>query len=195
MDVPVRLIDLPEMHPELLWETILTATAAVLGEPSAEPPYPFTLAVENVPGFGTEECRLLIDTTGVAAGRMAQVRRTYESSRLVELAASPSPDWPCTVPAATRSSTSPSVAARPITWWARPATTWRSRVGGAGLTWRPLGGRSGNGFPSARGPDFSLCGRVRGANGPVGVRAVTGATTHVHGTVGCQRHGGDGQVA
>ena len=33
MDVPVRLLDLSAMHPELLWETILTATVAVLGEP------------------------------------------------------------------------------------------------------------------------------------------------------------------
>jgi hypothetical protein len=86
MDVPVRLIDLPAMHPELLWETILTAAGAVLSETAFEPPYSFALAVENVLGFGCDECRLLIDPVGVSPNRMAQVRRTYEASRLVELA-------------------------------------------------------------------------------------------------------------
>jgi hypothetical protein len=87
MDVPARLIDLPAMHPELLWETIITATAAVLGELRAHPPYPFSLAVENVFGFGSDECRLLIDPEGVSSARMVKVRRTYEPARLVELAA------------------------------------------------------------------------------------------------------------
>jgi hypothetical protein len=87
MDVPVRLIDLPAMHPELLWETILTATAAVLSDPGAEPPYPFDLTIENVLGFGSEECRLLIDPAGVSANQVARVRRTYEPSRQVEMAA------------------------------------------------------------------------------------------------------------
>jgi hypothetical protein len=87
MDVPIRLIDLAEMHPELLWESIITATAAVLGTPGREPPYALKLSIENVSGFGSEECRLLIDPRGVAANRIAQARRTFEPSRLVELAA------------------------------------------------------------------------------------------------------------
>jgi hypothetical protein len=87
MDVPTRLIDLPAMHPELLWESIIAATVAVLGEPGREPPFPLGLSVENVLGFGSEECRLLIDPFGVVPHRVAQVRRTYEPSRLIELAA------------------------------------------------------------------------------------------------------------
>jgi hypothetical protein len=86
-DIPVRLIDLPGMHPELLWETIITATAAVLGDAGTEPPHPFAVAVENVLGFGSDDCRLLIDPAGVSPSRVAQVRRTYEPARLVELAA------------------------------------------------------------------------------------------------------------
>jgi hypothetical protein len=87
MDVSKRLLDLPAMHPELLWESILTATAAVLGDSGAEPPFAFALTVENVPGFGSDECRLLIDAGGVSATQITQVRRTYEPARLVELAA------------------------------------------------------------------------------------------------------------
>src|SRR4051812_12223049 len=87
MDVPLRLLDLPGMHPELLWETIIAATAAVLARPGIEPPFGFALSVEDVPGFGSEECRLLIDPGGVSAQQVIRVRRTYEPGRLVELAA------------------------------------------------------------------------------------------------------------
>src|SRR5262245_57521753 len=87
MDVPVRLTDLPVMHPELLWETIIAATAAVLGEEAAGSPHPFALTVENVLGFGSDKCRLLIDPREVGTKQLVQVRRTYEPSRLVELAA------------------------------------------------------------------------------------------------------------
>ena len=51
MDVKVRLIDLPGMHPNLLWDTIILATAAVLGDVGTNPPHPLPLAVENVPDF------------------------------------------------------------------------------------------------------------------------------------------------
>ncbi len=87
MDVTVRLIDLPGMHPNLLWDTIIPATAAVLGDAGAQPPYPLPLTVENVPGFGSDELRLLIDPTGVRTDVLPRLRRTYEPSRLIELAA------------------------------------------------------------------------------------------------------------
>jgi hypothetical protein len=87
MDVPLRLSDLSSMHPQLLWETIIAATAAVLDESGAKPPYPFAMTVEGVLGFGSDECRLLMDPAGVSANQVAQVRRTYEPSRLIEFAA------------------------------------------------------------------------------------------------------------
>lgn len=73
--------------PSVALESILTATAAVLEDLSAPAPYPVTLTVENVPGFGSETCRLLIDPAGVSPNHVARIRRTYEPSRLVELAA------------------------------------------------------------------------------------------------------------
>jgi hypothetical protein len=87
MDVSTRLLDLPTMHLELLWESILAATVAVLEQSGAEQPFALALTVEDVPGFGSDECRLLMDASGVSAKHTAQIRRTYEPARLVELAA------------------------------------------------------------------------------------------------------------
>jgi hypothetical protein len=75
------------LHPELLWETITTAATAVFEGTGAEPPFPFRLVFENIPGTGSGECCLLLDPRGIAADRTARVRRTYEPFRLVELAA------------------------------------------------------------------------------------------------------------
>ena len=43
--------------------------------------------MENVLGFGSDECCLLIEPSDVPAGHVSQVKRTYERPRLVELAA------------------------------------------------------------------------------------------------------------
>jgi len=87
MDAVLRLSDLPDMHPELLWESIVAATAAVLGEGGREPPHSFALSAERVFGFGSEECALLIDPCGISALQIARACRTYEPSRRIELAA------------------------------------------------------------------------------------------------------------
>jgi hypothetical protein len=87
MAVPLRLVDLSAMHPRLLWETIITAAVAVLGEKGSAAPYPFALTVENVPGFGSEELQLELDPEGVSTDWIERLRRTYEPSRQIELAA------------------------------------------------------------------------------------------------------------
>jgi hypothetical protein len=87
MDALVRLEDLPGMHPNLLWDTIIPATAAVFADIGASVPHPLPLTVQAVPGFGSQELRLLIDPGGISPEWLAKVRRTYEPSRLVELAA------------------------------------------------------------------------------------------------------------
>jgi hypothetical protein len=87
MDVRVRLLDLPAMHPRLLWETIISAAAAVLGQLQAEPPFEVPLAIQDVPGCDTTELRLLLDPIDLAVDRVARIRRTYEPARLIELAA------------------------------------------------------------------------------------------------------------
>jgi hypothetical protein len=87
MAVAVRLLDLPRMHPLLLWEPILPATCLVFRERGIEPPYRFVLAVEEVPGFGTDALDVEIDPGGVSAEWMERCARTFEPSRLIEFAA------------------------------------------------------------------------------------------------------------
>jgi hypothetical protein len=87
MDISVRLIDLTIMHPRLLWEDITAATVAILSHPGVLSPFPFDLAVEDLPGFGSAQVQFVIDPVGVASGHVSRLQRTYEPSRLVELAA------------------------------------------------------------------------------------------------------------
>jgi hypothetical protein len=87
MDALVRLVDLPGMHPNLLWDTIIPATVAVFADIGASAPHSLVLTVQGVPGFGSAEVRLLIDPGSVSPELLAKVRRTYEPSRLIELAA------------------------------------------------------------------------------------------------------------
>jgi hypothetical protein len=87
MNVSVRLVDLTLMHPSLLWEDIIAATVAVLGETRTQAPFPFMLTVQDVPGFGSDQLRLDIDPIGIALEHVERLRRTYEPTRLIELAA------------------------------------------------------------------------------------------------------------
>src|SRR5262245_56910795 len=85
--VAFRLIDLAEQHSGLLWETIVTTAVAVLSEPGRESPYAFSMAVDGVYGFGSETVEFLFDGLGIAREHVDRIRRTYEPSRLVEMAA------------------------------------------------------------------------------------------------------------
>ncbi len=87
MPIPLCLVDLPQMHPRLLWGEIFAAAVAVLSTISSQPPFPFTLELQDVPGFGSDRIDLALDPAGVATEHVVRLRRTYEPSRLVELAA------------------------------------------------------------------------------------------------------------
>jgi hypothetical protein len=87
MDISVRLIELTIMHPRLLWEDIMAATVAMLSRIGVQSPFPFELTVEDLPGFGSAQLRLVIDPAGVASEHVNRLQRTYEPARLVELAA------------------------------------------------------------------------------------------------------------
>jgi hypothetical protein len=58
MDAVATLVGLAEMHPELEWQEITAATAALFDERGLEPPYQFKLDLIDVPGFGSESLHL-----------------------------------------------------------------------------------------------------------------------------------------
>ncbi len=76
MAVGVALLDLPRMHPLLLWQPIIPATCLVFRQRGIEPPFRFVLAVEDVPGFGTDVLELLIDPTGMSTPVIERCQRT-----------------------------------------------------------------------------------------------------------------------
>jgi hypothetical protein len=86
MDVSVRLTDLTVMHPRLLWDEISAALLAVLNDGATQGPFPFELAVQDVPGFGGGVLRMALSDHGIPATHVARLRRTHEPGRLVELA-------------------------------------------------------------------------------------------------------------
>ena len=63
-EVHCRLLDLPILHPRLLWETIILAGASVLEGVDRRAPYTFLILAEDIPGFGSEELILTIDPSG-----------------------------------------------------------------------------------------------------------------------------------
>src|SRR5260370_4056380 len=83
----VALLDLPRIHPLLLWQPIIPATCLVFRQRGIEPPFRFVLAVEDVPGFGTNLLELLIDPTGISTAVIERCQRTFEASRHIEFAA------------------------------------------------------------------------------------------------------------
>jgi hypothetical protein len=87
MDISARLIDLREAHPQLFWDSIIAATAAVLDANTREEKTEFSILLENVPDFDDAEVHLLVDSKGTPVSEVARLERTYEASRLVELAA------------------------------------------------------------------------------------------------------------
>jgi hypothetical protein len=87
METWTALAGLSGMHPELEWQEIAAATVAALEDGGFEAPFQVDLELIDVPGFGSERLRLLIDRSGIPATRVARVRRTYEAPRRIELAA------------------------------------------------------------------------------------------------------------
>jgi hypothetical protein len=150
VNVSFRLLDLVHLHSLLLWDEILAATAAVLRDGGREPPHDFTLCVEDVPGFGSETIRLLIDVTGIPFDRITKVQRTYEPSRLIEVAAIAVAGAGLAAPASTRLSMWLFVAAQPTTWSVLLVIVSRLPDALARPTSKRPGSRNGNAFASSK---------------------------------------------
>lgn len=88
MHVSVRLTDLKVMHPRLLWDEIIGAAVSVLSDAGRRGPFLLELTVQDVPAFSGNSINMTIDVKGLSTKQqLCKLRRTYESSRLVELAA------------------------------------------------------------------------------------------------------------
>lgn len=87
MDRILSLTSLRSFHAHLLWNDIVAAAAAVLDTTGEMPQVEFAIEYQDVPGFGSDEVVLGIDASDVARQDVDRMRRTYESPRLVELAA------------------------------------------------------------------------------------------------------------
>ncbi len=87
MDVRLALTDLTEMHPQLLWSDLAAAATSILVKPRSSPLVELPFEFQSVPGFGSTEVVLGIDCSDVELRDVERLRRTYEQTRLVELAA------------------------------------------------------------------------------------------------------------
>ena len=87
MEVVSHLVELSTIHPHLEWDDIIAAAVAVLEQDKAHPPFRLELTVENLPTFDDETLLLTILPDYVSPAHVARLRRTYEMSRLVEMAA------------------------------------------------------------------------------------------------------------
>ena len=147
-EVHCRLLDLPILHPRLLWETIILAGASVLEGVDRRAPYTFLILAEDIPGFGSEELILTIDPSGYDEESIVRLRRTFELRGRSSSRPSPSRRWPSPFPGDMRSSMSPSGGAPRTNWWVTHHLASKSRGVRAGRTSNPPGSRSGIGFPS-----------------------------------------------
>jgi hypothetical protein len=145
MEASCRLVDLLELHPRLLWDTVTLATQVVLLDRFQDRPHQINLDVRHAPGFGSTELTLSIDNAGVDDDRLARLRRTYEPARQGESSwrRSRSRAWHCTMRATTRSVTSLFGAAPPTIASETNAISSKLTVDGLGLISLRLGGKSG----------------------------------------------------
>ncbi len=87
MALNARIADLPLLHPRLLWDDVIAAATYVLSSESVEPFQTCAVDVRDVPEFGSARVDLRVRLSGLPEQRLERVRRTYEPSRMIELAA------------------------------------------------------------------------------------------------------------
>lgn len=152
----LRLCDLAHMHPSLLWVEIAAATAAVLDGRGFPTPYQFPVDVYNLPEFGTGRVNLEISRVGISADHVLRLRRTWDSPRLVELAAIAIAGLALFAAGATKFAMSLFAARRRITWSMQIAICWRSPVDRGESTLTQHGRSAGSVSWSVPAPGFTF---------------------------------------
>jgi hypothetical protein len=87
MEVRTGLFELITLHPRLLWHDHIAAVAAVLGRQADPAPFSFEFTIEGVRTFDDPSLKLVVEPKGINENHVARLERTYEPSRLVEMAA------------------------------------------------------------------------------------------------------------
>lgn len=86
MEISTPSAVLEVLHPNLIWDDISAAAVSVLSQ-NRIPPFRIELTVEGIDEFENQPLILHLLPEGVSDEHLARLRRTYESSRLVEMAA------------------------------------------------------------------------------------------------------------
>ncbi len=86
MEITTSLGELATVHPNLLWPQLTAACVAVLG-PAEGAGHRLEIGLEGIPTFDDGRITLVIQTSGVDPTHTRAITRTFEPSRLVEMAA------------------------------------------------------------------------------------------------------------
>jgi hypothetical protein len=87
MEIRTGLFELIMLHPRLIWHDLIAAVAAVLGRQTDPALFTFEFTIEGVRTFDDPSLRLVVELKGIDGDHVARLLRTYEPSRLVEMAA------------------------------------------------------------------------------------------------------------
>ena len=146
-EVHCRLLDLPILHPRLLWETIILAGASVLEGVDRRAPYTLFLRRTSL-ASATRNSSSRSTRAVTTRSRLSDCDEPSNSRGRSSSRPSPSRRWPSPFPGDMRSSMSPSGGAPRTTWWVTHHLASKSRGVRAGRTSNPPGSRSGIGSPS-----------------------------------------------
>lgn len=86
MDVTTSLAELPAIHPNLAWSELIAATAAVVA-PAGGTSQHLEVELRGIASFDDDKVTLRIQTALIDPDAVLRVARTFEPSRLVEMAA------------------------------------------------------------------------------------------------------------
>lgn len=87
MEITTPLTELSAIHPNLVWSQLIAACAAVLGPTRERTSHRLEVGLGGISSFDDDKIILQIQTTRIDPGEVLGVARTFEPSRLVEMAA------------------------------------------------------------------------------------------------------------
>lgn len=87
MEITTSLAELATIHPDLTWPPLIAACAAVLGPAGDESGHRLEVRLEGMSSFDDDKLTLRIQTSRIGPAERSRISRTFEPSRLIEMAA------------------------------------------------------------------------------------------------------------